>query len=380
MVNDSMKLGGYLVGYGISHNNKKKFEKWLDKPKHNTITKYMLNGLLQYNGDNTVYNNNNGYWHNSVFIKGEGNAQTYVRTGVINYGAYGTGTGTTKVSDTDLKNRVSDFSTNRVCYNDAYSTYYNGFYCDTTTRTHKYRIATNFGEVSQSVTITEVGLFHRIEPDGSYYMTARVELDEPITLEEGDSFYFIYEIHIKFSDENFIKIPSINMYARKINNLYASDINTWSLNNNGTGFSRISKYGDSILNFGSATGYGNKMPAYLIPYTMFIYTSSSKKFDGNFRPPNYDSSYGTNTFSYTIEDYVVDSFQRDYNIELYPHFAPNKDIYALVINGEAYQFGDYNEQTGVFTPRPWHKNDNVSVKMKFRQSWSTDLLTPAGDA
>lgn len=98
-----MKLGGYLVGYGISHNNKKKFEKWLDKPKHNTITKYMLNGLLQYNGDSTCYNSGDGYWHNSVFIKGEGNAQTYVRTGVINYGAYGTGTGTTKVSDTDLK-------------------------------------------------------------------------------------------------------------------------------------------------------------------------------------------------------------------------------------------------------------------------------------
>lgn len=212
-------------------------------------------------------------------------------------------------------------------------------------------------------------------------MTARVELDEPITLEEGDSFYFIYEIHIKFSDESFIKIPSINMYARKINNLYASDINNWSLNNNGTGFSRISRVGSSILNYGSLPGYGNKMSAYLIPYIMFIYTSSSVKFDGNFRSSGSGTtSYSNNTFSYTIEDYVVDSFQRDYNIELYPHFAPNKDIYALVVNGEAYQFGDYNEQTGVFTPRPWHKNDNVSVKMKFRQSWSTDLLTPAGDA
>lgn len=379
MVNDSMKLGGYLVGYGVSHNNKKKFEKWLDKPKHNTVTKYMLNGLLQYNGDNTVYADSGNRCH-AVFTSIEP-SQTYVRTGVINYGAYGTGTGTTKVSDTDLKNRVSDFSSNRICYNDISNTYYNGFYCDTTTRTHKYRIATNFGEVSQSVTITEVGLFHRIEPDGSYYMTARVELDEPITLEEGDSFYFIYEIHVKFSDESFIKIPSINMYVRKINNIYSSSINNWSLNSNiATGFNRIVTNYSKILNYGSGTGYGNKMPAYLIPNTLFVYTSPSKKFDGNLRSDSSDISYSNNTFSYTIEDYVVDSFQRDYNVELYPHFAPNKDIYALAINGEAYQFGDYNEQTGVFTPRPWHKNDNVSVKMKFRQSWSTDLLTPAGDA
>lgn len=379
MVNDSMKLGGYLVGYGISHNNKKKFEKWLDKPKHNTITKYMLNGLLQYNGDNTCYSLiNNGNYVNAAFIRCS--SSNITRTGVINYGAYGTGTGTTKVSDTDLKNRVSDFSTNRVCYKDVSNTYYNGTYCDTTTRTHKYRIATNFGQVSQSVTVTEVGLFHRIEPDGSYYMTARVELDEPITLEEGDSFYFIYEIHIKFSDESFIKIPSINMYARKINNIYSTDKNYWSLNNNSSGYNRISYSNNNIYGYGSDSSYGGKRPVYAIPSSIAIYTSS-QQFNGNFNASSSSvTSYNYNTFSYTIEDYVVDSFQRDYNIELYPHFAPNKDIYALVVNGEAYQFGDYNEQTGVFTPRPWHKNDNVSVKMKFRQSWSTDLLTPAGDA
>ena len=187
MLNQSAKLGGYLVGYGVIKKDGSKVEKWLKKPIHNTITKNMLNGLLQFNGDNTLSNVSADTW----FLWMKGTNQTSTRTGVINFAAYGDGAGETSVSDNALKHQSSEYSDNHK--SGAYYTCTYSVNNDPDNAIY-YRVAYQFSAVETEKYIKEFGTFHRIEPSVEYRLTARVQLDESIKLEIGDAPFLIYEI------------------------------------------------------------------------------------------------------------------------------------------------------------------------------------------
>lgn len=384
MMTTNGKLAGYLVGYGIDRKDGTRYERWLKRPKHNTITKYMLNSLLQYNGDNTLSSNIADMC--ALFVKAN---TVNVRTGSINYGAYGDGSGATSTDDHELKSLKSEYSATRKS-----GAYYNGTYAESQNSVYKVRCSYSFAPANEDITIREVGTFHKIEPGGVTNMTARVSLDTPINIEQGDSFYFIYELHISFSSETIIAVPSINKYLRK--NFYlVLGTNNWGaiqrgfpgINNNGTSF------------YDNANFNGNDVWYYYNPGVKLPCWSSSEKFyageaatgcrvvyprlsSGGDMGGTFPSTDFRNSTSYSysknstiqVQDYVTDSFRRDYKVILNEQWCNDTDVYAMYANGECYQFG--NMVGDVFTPSPWHKPADTSLEIMFRQSWATDLLTP----
>lgn len=379
----SNKLAGYLVCYGVNKKCGKKEEYRLETPIHNTITKSMLNNLLMLNGTNDVSNNIIDAY--SLFVK---YSTPNIRTGVINYGAYGSGSGATDVNDTALKNKVSEYSDTRIS-----GAYYNGNYADSANKVFKIRCSYSFLPAVQTCKIREVGTFHRVEPDGVYSLTARIPLENPIDIDTGDSFYFVYELHISFSQEEIIEIPSINKYLRK--NFYLAFGNdSWDSNQNafpsvttsGVAFipDRYSLdgfyYSNCLIKFPAYSNWYNGGYAGAIANGMIVVYPDLSNTGG--RGGSFSSSCFIDSTSYqqsvhatmTIQDYTTNSFKRKHTITLDPQWCPDMDIYAFYSNGECYQFGDMNN--GVFTPSPWHKPNDTTLNVVFSQSWSTDLLTP----
>lgn len=374
------KLGGALIGYGIKKRNGEEKKVIFERPIHNTITKHCLNNLLKFNGTNGICSSNLKGNYCSLFVSSN---ETHDRYGVFNSCCLGNGTGETSVNDTDLKNRISTQTTTKKTGSGWCGTSY-----DTANALIKLRVS-HIHSITQDFTIKEIGWYNAILDGGTlnYTLSSRVQLDTPVNVENGDEFYSIYEITISFQGvERFdgfagaysgIKTNSI------IENYLSSGYPFPTIDTNGyavcpayyTGYPGTS---------GDAYGYAFLLPPWIMSSFSFGY--NSRLFNIGYlgfnidklKPFTHDTHQGGPMYrngsllsGLTVYDYVEDSFRRDFEFIIGEGFVNN--AYGIFVNGTLYRFGTFDENDN-FTPSP--VTINKALKIKTRQSWSTDLLTP----
>ena len=366
------KLGGCLIGYGLKKKNGEFTKVIFDKPIHNTITKHCLNNLLMFNGDNTLPTGNfHGNWC-SLFIE---SSQAKNRYGVFNSCALGNGTGTTAIADTELKNKIGDYTSTKKTGTGWCSTYF-----DFNNAIIKLRIS-HIHTISEDFTIKEIGWFNRIYPDGAYSLSARVQLDNFIDVESGDEFYSIYELSVSFQDvERFSDLFGLGggYKVNFVNVLESSYQNDIKIN-----------YIPGILNTGysgSTSIFNNESycrpvvkPVYMaklgVPYQttslLHTLTTNFEKWKPFISRTNFTTVQNQSQTDINVHDYVLDSYYRDCD---FVQIFNNLTVYSIIVNGTMYRFGDFDASDN-FTPR--QVTLNGGYKFKYRQSWSTDLLTPS---
>lgn len=380
------KLGGALIGYGIKKRNGEEKKVIFKKPIHNTITKSCLNNLLTFDGTNATPNTNLPGNYLSLFVK---SVQASERYGVFNSAALGDGTGETSVNDTELKHRVTDATSTKKT-----GSGWSGSSVVMSDAVLKIRIAHTHA-ISENFTIREMGWYNQKWQELVYSLSARVKLDEGIPVESGDEFYSIYELTIQFQDvERFSNFAGLGVGGYKVNGYQYADnrLGGPMLDTNCIPYSGVTHSGPS----GSGYPRPKFFPVYMVGKNFgpdnfafqYVYKVTGdfnklKPFQINgipvfTEPP---APYGRAPLGFLqdviIKDYVQDSFYRDFSFTVSPEFwtYESSPIYGLIVNGTFYRFGTFDEQ-GNFTPTP--VNINGALKITCRQSWSTDLLTPAG--
>ena len=365
------KLGGCLIGYGLKKKNGEFKKVIFDKPIHNTITKHCLNNLLMFNGSNSLPSGNQGGNYLSLFVKSSSTSDRY---GVFNSCCLGDGTGETSVNDTDLKHRVSAQTTTKKtgsgwCVSDV--DYSNAVIKQRIS--HKHSIDTDF-------TIKEIGWYNAILQDGllNYTLSARVQLEDFVDVESGDSFYSIYELSISFQDVEKFTDLSVLGDGYRVNGLCFYEYG-------GTPyypFPLINENGFPMLSTGSEFAPINYVDRYIqfVPiWSQYFYQSKTIRVNWNknksITKPEH-SLRDNMSVNYSVDnvyDYVLDSFRRDCKLLINPS-ALGSNIYGISICGTYFRFGSFDANDN-FSPSPITLNG--SMKIKYRQSWSTDLLTPA---
>ncbi len=377
------KLGGALIGYGIKKRNGEEKKVIFDKPIHNTITKSCLNNLLTFDGTNAQPSTSN-YIGNylSLFVK---SSQASERYGVFNSAALGDGTGETSVNDTELKHRVTAATSTKKT-----GAGWCGTIIENANAIIKFRIS-HTHVISENFVVNEIGWYNQKWQELVYSLSARVQLDEGIPVESGDEFYSIYELTVQFQDvERFSDFAGLGVGGYKVN----AGIQEYD----------AMYYFPTINTSGAPIGCGTPFnypqwspviwPAYMYYKKIGTYANAGKSgivFGTNdknkLKPFTINTGCGFfNVLSnrgavvsaveetFTIKDYVTDSFYRDLET-LFTFPQSSNQYYGFLCNGTFYRFGTFDEQ-GNFTPTPI--NINGALKITSRQSWSTDLLTPAG--
>ena len=372
------KLGGYLIGYGIKKKTGEFHKVIFDTPIHNTITKACLNNLLVYNGMNSqnapAYNNSYGHreWC-SLFVKSKNMNGESGRYGVFNYCGLGSGTGTTDVNDTALKNLVGTITDTKKT-----GSGWCGWSFDNTNAEIKVRVS-HTHEISDAFTITEIGWFNREYPSGSFILSSRVQLDHPVTVDSGDTFYSIYEITVSFQDT--YSIIDDSWFGKSL--LQTNGIFYCSYGNGQLfPFPVIDGNGQGATNnrSGGITGTTAEFPndGRWAGFD-FAWTNNPNKiilFSANYnklKPFIYNTTLSKSTpnYSYTNKEYITDTFYRDVEFTI---AQTSGTFYAINILGTIYRFGSF-DNGGTFTPEPI--TDLPAMKLTIRQSWSTDVLQPS---
>lgn len=368
----STTLGGYLIGYEIEKRNGSHTRVIFEQPIHNTITAACLDNLLMFNGDNAIPSGNEAGNYLSMFVK---SSQASNRYGVINYCGLGSGTGTTNVNDTALKNLVGNITDTKKTGNG---------WCGTSISSANATLSLRVSHthtITEDFTITEIGWFNRIYPSGEFTLSARVQLDNPVPVEAGDTFYTIYELTIGFQDvERFSDFAGLGAG-------YKVNCCNYTNQSDGLIYSLLPGLNYSCVPASAGVSGGN--PDFLRPWMRPIYMLShsigymggqmvhylgrdlnkSKAFISQTNVSSLFPSINRGTVE--VANYVPGSFKRD--ASFISEFN-NITTYGLVFNGTLYRFGDYDEQD-VFTPR--QVTLNGSYKFTIRQSWSTELLQPS---
>lgn len=358
MFEKNLKIGGCLIGWALKKKDGRYFKKRFERPIHNTITKSCINNLFEFNGSGGTPSVSNDLYGANWLVAGSGSNNRY---GVINFSALGDGTGDTSVDDVDLKHRVTDYTATKKGGD--------GFFCG-------YGYSVNDGYVwsriahehtiSNDFTIKEVGWFNRIYPAGAYTMSSRVQLDSPVPVESGDTFYTIYQITFNFvKDAEHVVLPYFGSAWHVVNGS-AYDQNKRLI-------PMISTYGYGIEteNRAQYAAYAAHAPIY-VNNTQFGYWGSS--YPSNILSPgglvyNPNPSYFTLN-SKTLKPYVQDSFYRDLEVLIAP---PNTPVYVLYLMRDVFRLGDFDENNN-FVPNPW--DGTKALKFTLRQRISTDLITP----
>lgn len=374
----SFNLGGCLIGYGVKKKNGTFRKVLFNKPIHNTITKHCLNNLLTFDGTNAKVTENFIGNHESLFVK---SANTSTRYGVINSCALGTGTGTTSVNDNELKNRITNITAVKKT-----GSGWCGTYIDNTNAVIKLRIS-HTHIITQNFTIKEIGWYNQQWNTDNYQLSARVQLDEFISVEAGDEFYSIYEIQVGFQGvEKFTDFAGLGG-GIKVNDINYNDSSSIGshygcfprINSNGNGHTNLG-YGNQFVQMAIVfQPYNiNKLATYAnATYSPFIaYYSNTNKLTP-FISWNINNDQSISNIAITdsvVKDYIEDSFYRDVEFIVPQTFFSGKTIYAVSTFGTRYRFGAFDENDN-FTPVP--VTINSSLRVKVRQSWSTDRLSPA---
>lgn len=384
-----MKLGGKLTKCGVVRNGCEIDLKI--NPVHNTITKSCLNNLLKWNGTNSLPDGTNNL--REVASLWCSNQTGNTRTGVFNYCAFGDGTAPTSVNDTELKNKISGYtSAKKTSSGDCGVYHVSGDYSFIVRITHKFSAA------SQNCQIKEIGWFNKVEPNGEYTLSSRVVLDYPIDINTGDVFYCSYEITVTVDEPSIYSFNGIQgiTHIRKCSSLYAkasqftndnTDFPFPFLRTNGTGcayFSGTTCYGSEIWNpvwacnvsWGANAQRTGRALFYLDDN--FLYSELNKN-KNIWNSGNYTSTTFTSCFNgikqFDVDNYTEDSFRRYCTVTVDSSWATNKLIYSFIFAGEEFTLGTMQDET--FVPTPYGKLDDKEWILRFRQSWSTDLLTPA---
>lgn len=366
------KLGGELIGYAIEKKNGEFMKVIFDKPIHNTITKSCLNNLLTFNGDSNLPAGDYTGNAQSLFIK---STNTSGRYGVFNFSALGNGTGATSVDDTALKNRITDYTSTFKT-----GTNWCGTNIEAANATIKYRIS-HTHTINTDFEIKEIGWFNRIYPDGVYTLSSRVVLDTPISVESGDTFYSIYELSVQFQDiERFYDFGGSGINGYLVNGLlYESSVLNGIITISSDATSAWTSY-DRAFSILKPIFLFDKI--FSVNYGSTLKVSFAlNKGDWNkgkdfiYYPSGYSRVYNDNYITdITIKPYTTNSFYRDADFSVLADMFINQSIYGIFINGTYYRFGDFDADDN-FTPQ--QVSFNNGFKMTFRQSWSTDLLTPS---
>lgn len=369
MINDTVKLEGYIVGIGkIKVDGSEEFE-WLENPKHNRIVSTGLDHLLCYDGNTT------GYFNSTTLVPTEpamwlGNLNNHY--GALSFCKIGTGKKETEFIDTDLQNPVGTIS-NTLRTGEPF--------CGTKVISEGncvLRVSHNSNPVPTQCKIWEVGLFgqhgegsNKVNP-----MFARIKLDNGIELNAGERLIFTYDLHIVYADiepvedENFCGLlDSVGeplKYSRKIYFKYTK--------------ANESKYSDKLLRDlyinkdGEEKGYTeNTDNNYFFRLPVYYYNSvgtygdydstgySLQKQEFNVLDASLSKARAeakANNYTYDVLDYVgkgTKDKHRDITICM-GLYNPNmeeaddySDIQFLRIRGMNYRFGYYtiNEETGV---------------------------------
>lgn len=363
------KLGGYLVGYGLKKRNGEEKKVIFEKPIHNTITKSCLNNLLKFNGGNGLSLNTTypGRDMCSIFVKSMDFNGSSSRYGVFNSCALGNGTGETSVNDTQLKNKIGNYTSTKKT-----GTGWCGYSVDYQNATVKLRVS-HVHTIEENFTIKEIGWFNRIYPDGVYSLSSRIQLDNFIDVESGDEFYSIYEILVSFQDE------------KKITEFSGLNVGGYSVN----ACAFYSATNVMCFPFISTNGLGgldvsNNWPVFQInscwidfvwtnaPYKVRILKSDWTKNKPISKQRVSNILLWDFVYESVVHDYIEDSFYRDVEFTI-PESDLGSGVYGIEILGTLYRFGTFDEQDN-FTPTPI--TINSALKITCRQSWSTDLLTP----
>lgn len=360
------KLGGYLVGYGLKKRNGEEKKVIFERPIHNTITKSCLNNLLTFNGTNAKPTQNQEGNYLSLFFK---STQSSDRYGVFNSCCLGDGTGETSVNDTDLKHRVSEQTTTKKT---------GSGWCGTTIIDSdaiiKLRVS-HVHNINSNFTIKEIGWYNAILGGGilNYTLSSRVQLDNFVDVEGGDEFYSIYEITVQFQDVERFNDFGVFGSGYEVNALctyhYGNSIYYF--------FPLIDQNG--IPYVAGNTANFNRYIQFAIIWSDYFVKAKTIRINWNKLKPfisnetslrdNMASSYQV----HKINDYIIDSFSRTEELVLSETML-GANIYSLSVNGTLYRFGSFDENDN-FTPTPI--TINSALKITVRQSWSTDLLTPA---
>lgn len=368
MINDTVKLEGYIVGIGkIKVDGSEEFE-WLENPKHNRIVSSGLDHLLCYDG------NISGYFNSTTLVPTEpamwlGNLNNHY--GALSFCKIGTGKKETEFIDTDLQNPVGTIS-NTLRTGEPF--------CGTkviSEGNYVLRVSHNSNPVPTQCKIWEVGLFgqhgegdNKVNP-----MFARIKLDNGIELNAGERLIFTYDLHIVYADiepvedENFCGLlDSVGeplKYSRKIYFKYTK--------------ANDSKYSDKLLRDlyinkdGEEKGYTeNTDNNYFFRLPVYYYNSVGTY--GDYDSTGYslqkqefnviDASLSkaraeakADNYTYNVLDYEgvgTKDKHRDITICM-GLYNPNmeeaddySDIQFLRIRGMNYRFGYYtiNEETG----------------------------------
>ena len=356
MLSKNIKLGGCLIGWAIKKKDGSFYRHDFNTPIHNTITKSGVNNLFEFNGPGSSVSGSaeNQYGTNwLVTWNGSSNA----RYGIINSAALGDGTGATTVDDTDLKHRVSDYTTTKQPGSGWCGYGYNinnGYVWSRVSHIHA---------ISQDFTVKEIGWYNRIYPNGEYTLSARVQLDEPVNVETGDTFYSIYQITFSLcSVAEKVILPHFGTAWHVVNGRAYDDAKRLipMISTGGYGLSPETR-----------NGYGAHAPIYSsccqFNYWGSNYPSDILSPNGTIYSPN--SSIFTVTTK-TLQPYVQDSFYRDMDVLI---AAPGTPVYVLYLMRDVYRLGDFDENN-TFVPNPW--DGMKALKVTIRQRISTDLLQP----
>lgn len=369
MINESVKLEGYVVGIGkIKVDGTEEFE-WLEEPKHNRIVSVGLDHIMCYDGNTT------GYFTSETLVPTKpamwlGNLNNHY--GALSFCKIGTGKKETEFTDTDLQTQVGTIS----------STLRTGEpFCGTkciSEGVYVLRVSHNSNPVPTQCKIWEVGLFgqygegaNKVNP-----MFARVKLDKGIELNAGERLIFTYDLHISYADiepvedENFCGLLDSKgeplKYSRKIYFKYTKDSSA--------------KYSDKLLRdlyitkLGEEAGYtSNTDNNYFFRLPVYYYNAVGNY--GDYDSTGYslqrqnfdvlDASLSkaraealADNYTYDVLDYEgVGNKDKHRDITICMGlYNPNmedatdySDIQFLRIRGMNYRFGYYtiNEETGV---------------------------------
>lgn len=420
------KLSGAIVGIGFIRNGVMEYKK-LDTPIHNRITQDGLDYLLTLNGTDmyadlgssrTDYPAIGTCWIGDRNISTGSYSSKVYGTGVLAYAAYGSGTGETSFTDTELVNRISDYTNTYITnnpellgvktYTDTYGKY-------------SYRVTYKFGEAITTTTVNEVGFYgkyyNHITDTESYVMFSRVALPQPIVLEAGVELIVTYQLDVTnaYATEGSIDFTGLTdsegnplKAVAKLYRVVSSGLGTWSDGpNNEFGISE---------NGTASHQYENSFPKVYPPFV--VRTQAKNEWNWNYGSvacyssnqsialPANNASLSTDSLCESLSYATSNTSQGAFFALFTPYLCKGKtskyrdvkyvfgedcpytfensytDISLIGINGMLYRFGYYDN--GTFVPQVYRKYGNKALVLTSRVRYATqdttdDVYTPTQD-
>lgn len=401
ILEDKTYLGGKLVGIGKIRKTGELEYRFLEKPISNRIVNNGLDMIFSPNlTTNYVYNSSGGGIEPSWRSLGYSSGGIY---GPLSFLAIGTGSTPTQFNDTGLQS-IINLGDETYTYN-TNTSIVNGTGTNSPEFGHySFRITHQTAQMTSNVTIRELGWFGAYNGDTNYsigngtpVMFARVVLDSPIELAQGE--YLIVTYQLDEIDSNLTETVIDNFFDLKDpnGNTIKAVKKFCRYGNKSSGDWSWYIGGPYITTSASGTTGTNVWDGIYFPYYMMNYsaygdtgivdsyysTSPTKTFPANYAEDssnmiNFRRNIGGD-ISYQILDYtclgLADKY-RDYKITLGAYCPAMTgqpeaytDIYYLRIRGMNYRLG--YDDNGTWVPQALRKYANQQMSFTFRTRYYT---------